>query len=97
MIKTVFITIIFTYIVIVVGTNNVYAQSDKSRERHENTTLVANLTDKMKYLCIKIDASGSIHQIQDKEQQAQCKKFLDRVSIFEMRELIDKYQGIEGN
>ena len=51
----------------------------------------------MKYLCIKIDASGSIDQIQDKEQQAKCKKFLDIVSIYEMRDLIDKYQGIEGN
>jgi hypothetical protein len=53
------------------------------------------MTDEMKYLCIQTDASGSIDQIKDKEQKAQCKKFLDGISIFEMRELIDKYN--EGN
>jgi uncharacterized protein YlbG (UPF0298 family) len=78
----------FSFIVIVVGTN-AYPQSDKSREIHEDTT--GNLTDKMKFLCLYIDANGEIDQIEDKEQQAQCEKFLDKASIFEMKELIEKY------
>lgn len=49
------------------------------------------MTDEMKFICIKIDASSTTNQIIDKEQQAQCKKFLDMVSIYEMSELIDKH------
>ena len=101
---TIFIVVaIFSFVVVVFGTN-AYTQSDKVKERQQESeaipiaiTEAVNMTDKMKYLCIKIDASGSIDQIKDKEQKAQCKKFLDRVSIYEMRELIDKYQGIEDN
>ncbi len=54
-------------------------------------TKVVNMTDNMKYLCIKMDVNGSIDQIKDKEQQAQWEEFLERVSIFELKELIDKY------
>jgi len=54
------------------------------------------MTDQMKYFCIKIDASGSIDQLQDKEQQAQCKTFLDIVDNYELKELIQKYHK-EGN
>jgi len=54
-----------------------------------------HLTDKMKYLCVKVDANGSIDQIKDKKQQAQCKKFLDNVSVYEIRELIYKYINVE--
>jgi flagellar basal body-associated protein FliL len=104
---TIFIVVaIFSFVVVVVvfGTN-AYTQSDKVKERQQEsevvpiavTEAVGNMTDKMKYLCIKIDASGSIDQIKDKEQKAQCKKFLDGVNIFEMRELIDKYLEVEDN
>jgi hypothetical protein len=108
MIKTIFILIIF-YFVFIIENNNAYLQSDKVKERQYQerggaiptaTTAegVVNMTDEMKYFCIKIDASGSsIDQIEDKEHQAQCKKFLDRVSIYEMRELIDKYLEVEDN
>jgi uncharacterized membrane protein required for colicin V production len=93
----------FVVVVVVVFGTNAYTQSDKVKERQQEsgvvpiavTEAVGNMTDEMKYLCIQTDASGSIDQIKDKEQQAQCEKFLDRVSILEMRELIDKYN--EGN
>jgi hypothetical protein len=96
--------IIIIFIVVVVVGTNAYTQSDKFKERQQESealplvvTKVVNMTDEIKYLCIKIDASGSIDQIKDKEQQAQCEKFLDRVSIFELKELIDEYPGVEDN
>jgi hypothetical protein len=104
MIKAIFIFIIFSFVVII--ENNTYSQSDKVKERQYQesgaipivvTGAVVNMTDKMKFLCIQIDTSDSIDQIDNKEQQTQCKKFLDRVSIFEMRELIDKYLRVEDN
>ena len=49
----------------------------------------------MKFLCIKLDISGSIDQIKDKNQQEECKRFLDLISIQELRKLIDKYVEIE--
>lgn len=49
------------------------------------------MTDEMKFLCIKIDVSGAIDQIKDKEHKTQCEEFLDNVSIYELKELIDKY------
>jgi hypothetical protein len=39
------------------------------------------MTDQMKLLCIQTDVSGSIDQLIDKEQQAQCKTFLDKVAF----------------
>jgi hypothetical protein len=101
MIKTIFfLVVMFSFIVIVIGTNNAYAQFDKSRERQEENTeapKVINLTDKMKYLCLHNDAKDGIHQMEDKEQQKQCEEFLDKVSIYEMRELIDKYLKVKDN
>ena len=100
MIKTVFVVAMFFsfIIVIVVGTNNTYAQFDKSRERQEGTLAAAvNMTDEMKYLCLQIDAKDGIGQMKDKEQQKQCEEFLDKVSIYEMRKLIDKYLGVKDN
>jgi peptidoglycan hydrolase CwlO-like protein len=97
MVKAIFIGIIFSFVVIVIliGTNT-YAQSSEVMKKQQENTSIVNMTDEMKFLCIQIDASrSSIDQIKDKEQQAQCKKFLDRVSIYEMRELIDTYLGIE--
>ena len=96
MIKTIFflLVVMFSFIVIVIGTNNTYAQFDKSRERQEENTEapeVVNLTDKMKFLCLHIDAKDGIDQMEDKEQQKQCEEFLDKVSIYEIKELIDKY------
>ena len=96
MIKTIFfLVVMFSFIiVIVIGTNNAYAKFDKSRERQEENTEapeVINLTDKMKYLCLHIDAKDGIDQMEDKEQQKQCEEFLDKVSIYEIKELIDKY------
>ena len=49
------------------------------------------MTDQLKFRCIQIDASGAIDQIENKEQQAECKKFLDNVSIDELKVLIEKY------
>jgi hypothetical protein len=97
MVKAIFIGIIFSFVVLVVviGTN-IYAQSDEVRERQqeqeqENTSVV-NMTDKVKFFCIQVDVKGQIDQIKDKEeQQAQCKKFLDHVSIYELGELINKF------
>jgi hypothetical protein len=97
------VVVMFSFVVIVIGTNNVFTQFDKVKEKqhHESgvisivATDAVNMTDEMKFLCIQTDASGSRDQIKDKEQQAQCKKFLDIVSIYEMRDLIDKYQGVE--
>jgi hypothetical protein len=41
---------------------------------------------------IQVDIKGEKDQIKDKEeQQAQCKKFLDSVSIYELEELINKF------
>jgi hypothetical protein len=106
MIKTIFLVIVmFSFIVIVIGTNNIaYAQFDKSRERQEENTAVVveeeeevNLTDERKFLCLQIDAKNGIDQIEDKEQQKQCEEFLDKVSIYEIRELIDKYLGVKDN
>jgi hypothetical protein len=97
MITTIFILAIFSFVV-VFGTN-AYTQFDKVMERQLESGLIlvalateaVNMTDEMKYLCIKSDASKSVEQIKDKEQQAQCKKFLDGVSIYELKELIDKF------
>jgi hypothetical protein len=97
MIKTIFsiVTMFSSFIVIVFGTNNnAYAQFDKPMERQEeNTEVIVNLTDKMKYLCLQIDAKDGIDQMEDKEQQKQCEEFLDKVSIAEMKELIEKYKN----
>jgi hypothetical protein len=98
MVKGIFIGITYPFVVLVVivviGTN-IYAQSDEDRERQQQqqeNTSVLNMTDKMKFFCIQVDASGSIDQRKDKEeQQAQCKKFLDSVSIYELEELINKF------
>ena len=60
-----------------------------------NETEPLNMTDEMKFLCIKLDVSGSIDQIKDKNQQEECKRFLDLISIQELRKLIDKYVEIE--
>jgi hypothetical protein len=38
-----------------------------------------------------MDAKNGIDQIEDKEQQKQCEEFIDKVSISEIKELIDKY------
>jgi hypothetical protein len=88
--KIIFIIAMFSFIVIAVGTN-AFSQSDKFQKRQESTAKVVNMTDEMKFLCIKIDASGAIDQIKDKEHQAQCEEFLDNVSIYELKELINKY------
>ena len=62
-----------------------------------NETEPLNMTDEMKFLCIKLDVSGSLDQIEDKDQQAECKRFLHLTSIQELRELIDKYVEVEDN
>lgn len=80
----------FSFIVIAVGTN-AFSQSDKFQKWQESTAKVVNMTDEMKFLCIKIDVSGAIDQIKDKEHKTQCEQFLDNVSIYELKELIDKY------
>ena len=92
MVKAIFIGIIFSFVVIVIliGTNT-YAQSSEVMEKQQENTSIVNMTDEMKFLCIKIDVSGAIDQIKDKEHQAQCEEFLDNVSIYELKELIDKY------
>ena len=90
MIKIIFIVVMLPFIVIVVGTNNTYAQFDKYQERQESTAEVVNMTDKMKFLCIKIDASSAIDQMEDKEQQKQCEEFLDKVSIYKLKDLIER-------
>ena len=90
------VVVMFSFVVVVVigiGTNNT-AQSDKvvSEKQQKSTSVVVNMTDEMKFRCIQIDAIKGVDQIKDKEeQQAQCKKFLDNVSIYELKELIDKY------
>jgi hypothetical protein len=99
MIRTIFIVAIFSFVVIVVFGTNAFEQSNGVKERQQKseliqiatTIVVANMTDKMKYICLKIDAKGEIGQMEDKEQKEQCKKFLNRVSIFEIKELINKY------
>ncbi|HET7642113.1 MAG TPA: hypothetical protein VFK40_01280, partial [Nitrososphaeraceae archaeon] len=75
-----------------------YAQFDKIMDKQQTTSKVSvketetvNMTDEMKFLCIKLDVSGSIDQMKDKDQQAECKRFLHLTSIQELRELIDKY------
>jgi hypothetical protein len=97
MIKAILIVVvIFSFVVLVIalGINHAFAQFDKFKESRAIpilTTDRVNMTDEMKFLCIKMDASNAIDQIKDKEQYAQCKKFLDNVSIYELKELIDKY------
>jgi hypothetical protein len=98
MIKTILIVVavIFSFVVLVIalGINHTFAQFDKFEESRAiplSTKDRVNMTDEMKSLCIKMDASNAIDQIKDKEQYAQCKKFLDNVSIYELKELIDKY------
>ena|GEM_PF-3382851 len=85
-----FIVVMFSFVVII--GNNANTQSDKFKEK-EQSALAAevNMTNKMKFLCLQIDVNGKIDQIEDKEQQAQCEKFLDNVSIYELNELIDKF------
>jgi hypothetical protein len=61
MIKSFFIVVIFYFIVEVIIENNIAnAQFDKVSERHqqENTLAAVNMTDQMKYFCIKVDAIG---------------------------------------
>ena len=97
MIKAILVVVvIFSFVVLVIalGINHTFAQFDifkESRAIPISTTNLVNMTDEMKFLCIKMDASNAIDQIKDKEQYAQCKKFLDNVSIYELKELIDKY------
>jgi uncharacterized protein YqfB (UPF0267 family) len=91
MITIIAIVAIFSFIVILVG-NKTYAQFDESMKRQENTLAVTNFTDQMKFRCIQIDASGAIDQIENKEERAECKKFLDNVSIDELKVLIEKYK-----
>jgi hypothetical protein len=83
-------------VIVIVIVTNTYTQSDEVMERQQQqqqeTTKTVNIIDKMKYLCIEMDVKGEINQIKDKEQQSQYKKFLDKVNIYEMRELIDKFQ-----
>ena len=63
-------------LVIIVGTN-AYVQFDKSRERQqESTSTIVDLTDKMKYLCLQINASCRVNQMEDKEFKVKCEKFL---------------------
>jgi len=65
--------------VVVVGTN-AYIQFDKSRKKQqESTSTVVDLTDKMKYLCLQINASCRVDQIEDKEFKVKCEKFLNNV------------------
>ena len=90
MIKIIFIVVMLPFIVIVVGTNNTYAQFDKYQERQESTAEVVNMTDKMKFLCLQIDAKDGIDQIEDKVQQKQCEEFLDKVSIYKLKDLIER-------
>ena len=78
----------FSFIVVVVVGTNAYAQFDKVKVRQQKSEAV-NMTDKMKFICLQIDASSAIDQLKDKQYQAQCKKFLDKVNIYEMRESID--------
>lgn len=91
MITIIAIVAIFSFIVILVG-NKTYAQFDESMKRQENTLAVTNFTDQMKFRCIQNDASGTIDQIEDKEERAECKRFLDTVSIDELKVLIEKYK-----
>jgi hypothetical protein len=65
---------------------------DDSTKRQGNISTEVNLTDQMKFRCIQIDASGAIDQIEDKEQRAECKKFLDNVIMDELKVLIEKYK-----
>jgi hypothetical protein len=99
---TIFIAAIL-YFIIIFGTN-AYTQSDRITERQHipskvsvNETEEVNMTDEMKFLCIKLDVSGSIDQIEDKDQHAECERFLHLISIHELRELIDKYVEVEDN
>lgn len=77
---------IFSSVFVVVFETNAYSQSEKAMERA--ATEVINMTERMKYSCIEMDIKGKLSQIVDKEQ---CKKFLDKVPIFELKELINKY------
>jgi hypothetical protein len=100
MMKAILFIFIMSYFVVFIIENNAYSQSDKVKERQYQerggaAEALVNMTDKMKFLCIQIDASNTIDQLEDKEQREQCKKFLDKVSIFEMSELIDTHLGIE--
>jgi hypothetical protein len=73
--------VVFSFVVVIVvvidGTNT-YAQSTKVKDKLQESevasvvaaTEIANMTEKMKYLCIQIDASASKDQIKDKERQA---------------------------
>jgi hypothetical protein len=74
--KIIFIAIIFFSIVTIVGTN-AYSQPDKYIEKQKNSEAITNFTDQMKFLCIKTEASNGINQIENKEEQTQCKKFLE--------------------
>ena len=86
----------------VISVTNAYVQSDKIIDRQQITNKVStketeavNMTDEMKFLCIKLDVSGSIDKIKDKDQQEECKRFLGLVTIDEVRKLIDKYVEVE--
>jgi hypothetical protein len=93
------VVVMFSFVVIVIGTNNAFTQFDKVKEKqHQESGVISivatdavNMTDEMKFLCIQNDASGSRDQIKDKEHKTQCEEFLDNVSIYELKELIDKY------
>ena len=86
----------------VISGTNAYVQSDKISDRQQvasivstNETEVVNMTDEMKFLCIKLDVGGSIDKIKDKDQQEECKRFLGLITIDEVRKLIDKYVEVE--
>ena len=78
----------FSFIVVVVVGTNAYAQFDKVKVRQQKSEAV-NMTDKFHFICLQIDASSVKDQLKDKEHQAQCKKFLNKVNIYEMRESIN--------
>lgn len=78
----------FSFIVVVVVGTNAYAQFDKVKVRQQKSEAV-NMTYNFHFICLQIDASSVKDQLKDKEHQAQCKKFLNKANIYEMRESID--------
>ena len=98
-----FFIAVILFLTVIFGINT-YVQSDKIIDIQEVTSKVlvkeaeaVNMTDEMKFLCIKLDVGGSIDQIEDNNQQEECKRFLDLISIHELRTLIDKYVRVDEN
>ena len=65
---------------------------DKFADRQQSATY--NLIDKMTYLCLQMEKSDGLDQLEQDKQQ-RCNSLLDKLDLEDEQRLIEKYGEIE--